>query len=306
MDKSDITLARMRIFARVAERGSLSAVARELGRGQASISRALSELETALGVMLISRTTRRVSLTEEDCRYLGQCQQILRLVDQSAENVRAARRAPSGTVRISCTSALGVRHISRLLFSFQALYPDIRVDLNLTDERINLVKNGVDIALRLGPLTDNSSRLHSLGESTRLIVGAPDYLASNGTPHTPGDLAAHNFIRMSNVAGSGALVLTGPDGSVHSVSVSGNLLVDHGLAAREAFLAGRGLGPAHRWLVDDLLECGALVQLLPGYELPATPLNMLIVPGHENVTRVRLLIDYLVAEVRSLPGIRKA
>lgn len=303
MDRSDVTLERMRTFVRVAERGNLTAVARELGTGQSTVTRHLSELEQAVGAPLLSRTTRRVTLTEEGSRYYAQCLQILRLVEQAGEEIRDTRGAPAGTIRVSCTAALGVLHITRLIFAFQARYPDIRIDLSLTDERIDLVKEGVDIAIRLGPLTDSSLKLHPLGESTRLLVAAPAYLAARGRPEKPGDLARHNVIRMSNVAGSEMLTLVGPDGKTYAVPVTGDLRVDHGLAAREAFRAGRGIGPAHRWLVDDLLKRGELEPLLPDHALTPTPLNMLIVPERAKVARVRLLIDDLVKEVSTLPGI---
>ncbi len=152
MDKSDVTLERMRTFVRVAERGSLSAVARELGVGQSTVTRHLRELEEAIGVPLLSRTTRRVTMTDEGSRYYADAVQILRLVEQAGDEARGTRGASAGTTRISCTAALGVLHVSRLIFAFQDRYPDIGIDLSLTDERIDLVREGVDIALRLGPL----------------------------------------------------------------------------------------------------------------------------------------------------------
>lgn len=295
----------MRTFVRVAERGNLSAVARDLGTGQSTVTRHLRELEAAVGAPLLNRTTRRVAMTEEGSRYYAQCVQILRLVEQASEEVRDTRDSPAGAIRLSCTAALGVLHVTPLIFAFQARYPEIRIDLGLTDERIDLVKEGVDIALRLGPLADSSLKMHHLGDSTRLLVASPAYLAAHGRPGKPEELSAHNVICMANVAGSDTLVLTGPDGRTDSVAVKGDLRVDHGLAAREAFRAGRGIGPAHRWLVDDLLASGELEPLLPGHELAATPFNMLIVPERAKVARVRRLIDYMVEEAARLPGITR-
>jgi DNA-binding transcriptional LysR family regulator len=303
MDKSDITLERMRSFVRVAERGSLSAVARELGVGQSTITRHLRELEEAVGVPLLSRTTRRVTMTDEGSRYYTNCIQILRLVEQAGDEARGTRGQPAGTIRISCTAAIGVLHISRLIFAFQDRYSDIAIDLSLTDERVDLVREGVDIALRLGPLTDSSMKLRPLGHSRRLIVAAPAYLASRGTPSAPRDLAQHEGIRMSNIAGSDTLDLQGPRGERHAVSFGGRLRVDHGLAAREAMVAGRGIAPAHQWLVDDLLKAGRLTAILPRYTPSSVPLNMLIVPERAGIARVRLLIDFLAREIGSIPGI---
>jgi DNA-binding transcriptional LysR family regulator len=293
----------MRTFVRIADRGSLSAVGRELGIGQSTVSRHLRELEEAVGVPLLSRTTRRITLTDEGSRYYANCLQILRLVEQAGNEARGARGAPSGTIRLSCTAAFGVLHVSPLVFAFQDRYPDISVDLSLTDERIDLVREGVDIALRLGPLTDSSMKLRPLGQSQRLLVAAPNYLAARGRPTAPQDLSGHEGIRMTNVAGSDTLVLQGPDGERHTVPFGGRFRIDHGLAAREALAAGRGIAPAHRWLVQDLLDEGRLEAILPGYSLPSVPLSMLIVPERAGISRVRLLVQFLAEQLARMPGI---
>lgn len=298
----DVTLERMRTFVRVAERGSLSAVARELGVGQSTVTRHLRELETAVGVPLLSRTTRRVTVTDEGSRFHAQCVQILRLVDLASEEARSTRGAPAGTIRISCTAALGVLHVSRLIFAFQDLYPDIAIDLSLSDERIDLVRDGIDVALRLGPLTDSSLKLKPLGQSRRLLVAAPQYLAGSGVPAHPRDLGTHEGIRMSNIAGSDLLVLEGR-GERHALPFGGRLQMDHGLAVREAVAAGRGIAPAHLWLVEDLLAAGRLARVLPDYAPPPVPLSMLIVPERAGIARVRLLVDFLAERIAQIAGI---
>jgi DNA-binding transcriptional LysR family regulator len=298
MDRSDVTLERMRSFVRVAERGSLSAVARELGVGQSTITRHLRELEEAVGVPLLSRSTRRITMTDEGSRFYANSVQILRLVEQAGDEARGARGAPAGSIRISCSAAIGVLHISRLIFAFQDRYPDIGVDLSLTDERVDLVREGVDIALRLGPLTDSSMKLRALGQSRRLLVAAPDYLAARGRPVVPQDLSSHEGIRMSNVAGSDMLALHGRGGERHAVPFGGRFRVDHGLAAR-------GIAPAHQWLVDDLLATGRVESILPDYSLPSIPLSMLLVPERAGIARVRLLVDFLTEQIGRIPGFEK-
>lgn len=244
-------------------------------------------------------------MTEEGGRYYAHCIQILRLVEQAGDEARDRRGAPAGTIRISCTAAIGVLHVSRLIFAFQDLYPHIGIDLSLTDERIDLVREGVDVALRLGPLADSAMKLRALGRSRRLLVAAPAYLAVRGRPTYPRDLTGHEGIRMSNVAGSDTLHLEGPDGAEHAVPFAGRLRVDHGLAAREAMIAGRGIAPAHRWLVDDLLADGRLEAILPDHTLPSVPLSLLIVPERAGIARVRLLIDFLVEAIVGIPGIER-
>ncbi|MGC2777483.1 MAG: LysR family transcriptional regulator [Bradyrhizobium sp.] len=304
MDKSDVSVAQMRSFVRVAERGSLSAVARELGVGQSTITRHLHELEETVGVPLLSRTTRRVSLTDEGSRYYANCVQILRLIEQAGDEARGTRGAASGMIRISCTAAFGILHITRIVFAIQDRYPDIAIDLNLTDERIDLVREGVDIALRLAPLSDSSMKLRPLGHSHRLLVAAAGYLAQRGTPRAAQDLIGHEGIRMPNVAGSDVLALVAPAGQRHEVPFIGRFRTNHGLAVREAVLAGRGIAAAHAWLVDDLIAKGRLTVILPDHRLPSVPLNMLIVPERAGIARVRLVIDHLAAAIVRLPGIR--
>ncbi|WP_315743743.1 MULTISPECIES: LysR family transcriptional regulator [unclassified Bradyrhizobium] len=305
MDKSDVSFAHMRSFVRVAERGSLSAVAREFGVGQSTITRHLHELEDAVGVPLLSRTTRRVTLTDEGSRYYANCIQILRLIEEAGDEARGRRGAAAGMIRISCTAAFGILHITRLVFAFQDRYPEIAIDLSLTDERIDLVREGVDIALRLAPLADSAMKLRGLGHSHRLMVASPDYLDRHGTPRVPQDLIGHEGIRMTNVAGSDLLTLQTADGRHHDVPFMGRFRANHGLAVREALLAGRGIAAAHHWLVHDLLAAGRLTAILPDYRLSSVPLNMLIVPERAGIARVRLAIDYLADEIGRLPGIRR-
>jgi DNA-binding transcriptional LysR family regulator len=294
----------MRTFVRVAQRGSLSATARELGIGQSTVTRHINELEEAVGVPLLGRTTRRVTLTEEGSRYYTNCLQILRLVEQASEEARDARRAPVGAVRVSCTAALGVMHVASILFAFQDRHPDVRIDLHLTDERIDLAREGVDVALRLGPVLDEAMKLVAIGASRRNLVASPAYLSSHGKPSRPAELVHHNGIVMSNIAGSDHLFLCDPDGTRLMVPIGGTLRVNNGLAARAALAAGRGIAPAHLWLVQDLLDAGELETVLDEYELDSVPVSLLVVPERAGIARVRLLVDFLVEEIPALPGIK--
>jgi DNA-binding transcriptional LysR family regulator len=303
MDKSGVSLDWMRSFVRVAERGSLSAVAREFGIGQSTITRHLHDLEQAVGVPLLSRTTRNVTLTDEGRRYHASATEILRLVDEARAEARGEREASAGIVRLSCSAFFGLNHVCRMIFAFQDRYPDIRVDLGLTDERIDMVRDGVDLAIHMGPLTESMMKLRPLGQIRLVLVAAAGYLAERGRPQVPADLATHDVIRRSNIPNGDRLSLTGPNGEVHLATFRGRLRVDHGLAAREALSAGRGIAPVPRWLVDDLLMDGTLEVVLPDYSPPLVPLSMLIVPERAGIARVRLLKEYLAENIRSIPGV---
>lgn len=305
MDKSAVTLERMSSFVRAAERGSLSAVARELGVGQSTITRHIAELERALGVTLLNRTTRRVTLTDEGRRYHAEARTILRLVDEATDEARNAGGGLTGKVRVSCTAALGVRHVCRTLFAFQDRYPRISVDLNLSDDQIDLVREAADLAIRLGPLPDGSMQRKLIGNSRRVLVASRGYLAEHGRPEHPDDLLRHQAIRMSNIVGSETLLLRGPGREPIILPFDGRLLVDHGLAAREALAQGRGIATAHVWLVDDLLATGEIEVVLPDYLPEPVPLSILIVPGRARIKRVRLLVDEIAASLAKLPGIHQ-
>ncbi len=303
MDKSAVTLERMLSFVRVAERGSLSAVAREHGVGQSTVTRHIAELERALGVPLLSRTTRRVTLTEEGVRYHAEARNILRLVDQATDEARSAGGDLAGTVRVSCTAALGVRHVLRGLFELQDRHSGLSIDCSLSDVKIDLVREAVDVAVRLGPLADSSMHVKPVGQSRRVLVASRDYLDRRGTPGCPDDLLRHQSIRMTNVIGSGGLTLHRAGDEAWSVPISGRLKLDHGLAAREALIQGRGIVAANVWLVDDLLASGAIRHVLPDYSLDSMPLSILFVPARAKLRHVRLVIDALAAFLRELPGI---
>jgi DNA-binding transcriptional LysR family regulator len=189
---------------------------------------------------------------------------------------------------------------------FKTRHPNIAVDLGLTDERVDLVRESVDIALRLGPLADSSMKLRAIGESRRVLVAAPAYLARHGRPTTPEELKDHEGVRMSNIAGSESLTLERPDGARCAVPFGGRLQVDHGLAAREALTAAHGFGPAHIWLVDDLLADGRLEAILPDWSPPVVPLNMLIAPERTSIARVRLLVEFLAEKIPRIPGIEQS
>ncbi|MDB5364728.1 MAG: transcriptional regulator, LysR family [Rhodospirillales bacterium] len=292
----------MRTFVRVVERGSLSAVAREAELGQATVSRHLKDLETVVGAALLQRTTRRLALTEAGAQYYERAKIVLGLIEQTHEEIRTSHARPGGVIRLSCTSAFGVLHLCRILFAFQDKYPRMRIDLGLTDERIDLVKDGADLVVRMGTLNDSGLVARRLGQARRVLVASPDYLARHGEPRRPRDLVKHNGIRFAGLAGGGELRLTNGAGKTETVPFGGDFQADLGLALREAFLAGRGLGPAHYWLVADLLEAGRLKIVLPEYRLEPVPFHVLAVPGRTKLARVRLLIDFLANEVAAVPG----
>jgi DNA-binding transcriptional LysR family regulator len=299
-------LEALRVFVRVAERGSLTAVARELGMAQPTVSRLLKELEASLGTVLIQRTTRRLALTEAGASFYDKASTVLRLLDEAREDLRDARSRLRGTIRLSCTAALGIMHVSHLIFRFQDANPGVKIDLGLTDERVDLVREGVDIAVRFGSLADSSLVARRIGAAHRLLVAAPEYLSRHGRPQKPGDLRHHNLVgRIGDFSGN-RLQLTGPDGAAETIDLAGNFRTDQGLAIREALRAGRGIGVAHRWLVEAELRAGLLVEVLAAQKLDPVPLYIVMVPGRTALLRVRRLVDHLARTLPEIPGFEPA
>ncbi len=296
-------VALMQTFVRLVERGSFSGVARELGTGQATISRRLQELESELGATLLKRTTRRFAPTDVGFEYYERAKAILALLDEAHESVRTSQGSAKGQIRLSCTSAFGIMFVCRMLFAFQNLNSQVHIDLSLSDQRIDLIREGVDLVIRVGALADSSLVVRKLGELRRVLAASPEYLDRRGVPRHPAELCEHNGIRFAGLAGADSIVLIDSAGRKESVSLRGDFQVDHALAIREAYLAGHGLGPAHYWLVADLIEAKRLQIVLPEYRLASVPLNLLIVPGRSRLARVRLLVDFLAKEITKVPGV---
>jgi DNA-binding transcriptional LysR family regulator len=296
-------LALMRTFVRLVERRSISRVAREIGLGQPTVSRHLKDLEAFIGLRLIQRTTRTLSPTDAGMAYYERAKRILALAEEARESLRDIKTGAEGLIRISCSSAFAIMHVCRIVFAFQQQHPRITVDLGLDERRVNLVEEGIDLAIRLGPLPDSSVVARKLGSARRVLVASPSYLARCGTPATPRDLRSHNGICFAGLRGADELVLVKSPRQRAKVPFSGNFLADHALAIREALLAGHGLGPAHYWLVADLVSSGRLAVILPKWRLTSVPLHLLVAPGRGDILRVRLLIEFLAREIATLPGL---
>lgn len=293
----------MRTLVRVVERGNLSAVARETGMGQPAVSRRLKDLEDHLGVVLIQRTTRHLQPTEAGALYYEKAKSILASVEEAHDSVGDVKTGASGVVRISCTSAFGLMYASPALFEFQTEHPYVTVSLSLSDRRIDLIEDGIDIAIRLGALEDSGLIARKIGLCRRIFVAAPEYLEIAGKPEKLSDLSVHNGLFFHDTQFAAPIEAVGPNGRTATVDLHGKFIADHAFALRDGFLAGRGLGPAHEWLVAELIQSGRLVKILPDYELADAPLTLLSPPGRMHVARVRMVADYLVKAFRNVHGV---
>jgi len=293
-------LGPMRTFVRVVEAGSFTAVAAEQNTTQPTISRQVAALEEHLGARLIARTTRALTLTDDGRAFYERALQALEAVGE-AENAVGRRQAkPTGRLRLATPVVLGRRHMVPRLARFLACYPEVSIDLTMSDSFIDLVEQGVDLAIRVGEVTDQSLVTRKIGLVRRLTVASPAYLKSKGSPRTPEDLKRHECIVYTRLATGNRWHFESKDGPL-AVSVAGRYRVDNSEAVREGVLAGLGIAVIPAFAFSDELERGDVKVLLKAFEPKPLPLNA-VYPSRRFVPpRVRAMIDFLAHELKINP-----
>lgn len=294
------TIRSLRCFVRAVELGSLSAVAREEGTTQPTVSKLMAALERELGVRLLERSTTSLRPTPQGSRFYQRALGVLAEYHEAVAEARGETDTPAGLVRVNAPAAFGQFRLNALLASFMTMHPQVDIELVLDDRMVDLVRDGVDIALRQGTELPPDAIARAVGISPRHLVAAPSYLA-RGTPQQPQDLAQHDYIRFAWLA-EGGMVTLHRDGQTVSVMTHGRFRVNHALAIRDSLLAGGGIGLCPLWLVQDLLDAGTLVRVLPPWEGAPQPLHLLCPTRRYQPLKVRLLLDYLQAQIPSLPG----
>ncbi len=290
---SDKQSADMELFHLVANKGSLSAAARELGISTPSVSKRLAAIEQRLGVRLLNRTTRRLSLTDEGEIYMQHAGRILADIAQLEQLVGSRRAAPRGLVRMNATPGFGRRHIAPALSEFSRRYPEVQVQLVLTDRPINLVEEGYDLGVRIGSLGDSTLVARKLAGNRRVVCAAPRYLEQRGVPLHPRDLAGHDCIILRQDDADYALWRFSNGRRSETVRVNGPLACNDGEVVRDWALAGHGLMLRSWWDVADLIQRGALVTVLDAYTTPEANIYA-IYPYPRNLpAKVRALVDFL-------------
>ena len=282
-------LKQIETFVSVASRGSLTAAAAAEGVAPGVVSRRLDALEARLGVKLLLRTTRRVTLTFEGSAYLEDCQRILRELGDAEASVSLGGVKARGHLRISAPAGFGRRHVAPLVMQFLDANPEVTVNLDLSDRLVDLVNEGIDCAIRVGELTDSSLVSIRLAENHRAVVASPEYLKRHGTPRTIEDLARHDCLSLGQQRGW----LFNVDGETVSIKVVGQFECNDGAVLHEWALAGRGLAWRSMWEVGEDLQRGALVPLLEEFAAPPTGIYAVFPQRKYLPLRVRLLIDHL-------------
>ncbi|HVY15546.1 MAG TPA: LysR family transcriptional regulator [Rhodopila sp.] len=292
----------MAIFATVVETRGITAAAKALSLSPPTISKALARLERRLGTPLFHRTSRRLTLTDAGGELAARAGRLLAEAEAAEAALLEQASSPRGRVRLTAPMSFGVRAVAPLLPAFMARYPDISIDLSLTDAMVDLVAEGFDLALRIADLPDSSLRARRLRPIRRVAVAAPAYLDRHGRPEHPSELMAHACFGYAYLQTRGAWTFLNDEGEEVSVRPEGPLRVNNGEAAMPALLAGLGITDAPEFLLDDLLESGRLEQVLPRWRRPEASLFLLLPPGKLQPARIRAVADYLTSMLVKRPS----
>jgi DNA-binding transcriptional LysR family regulator len=292
-------LLAMRAFRFIVEAQGFSAAAERLGTTHSRVSRQLKQLEVSLGVQLLNRTTRRFTLTAAGERYYQASVDILERVDQAAQAMASEHQHAAGVLRVSAPLAIGTLELANWLPSFQERYPDIELDLSCSDQFVDLIADGFDVALRIsGQLADTTLVARTLTVSDIVLVASPAYVARHGLPQSAGQLADHELLAFAGASESADWVLTPAQGAPTRVAPSSRLKTDAITALYAAALAGAGIAGFTRHTVQTDLNSGQLIQILPGYTLGSRHYYALYPQTRYVAPKVRAFVDHMAEHYR--------
>lgn len=284
-----MNIEHLKLFVRLASTHNISMAGQELGLSPAVASAHINKLEEGLGVRLVHRTTRKVSLTEEGQAFLPHAEEVLATVEAARGAVGVGHKAPTGTLRVTASASFGRLHLVPALKGFMAKYPELTIDFRFSDSIIDMVEGGFDVAVRLAELKDSSLVARKLAPDRRIVVASPEYLAQHGTPQSPEELVNHECVTL---AGLENWVFETPEGQ-YSMRASGSFRTDNGDAMRDACIDGLGVSINSIWSVYKQLQKGELVEILQDYPLVMNASIWAVYPSSRLIApKVRAFIDY--------------
>lgn len=287
-------------FVAVAETGGFAAAARKLGRSPAAVTRTVAALEDDLATRLFRRTTRVVTLTEAGARFLADVKRILADVDESSASVRGADGTLRGSLVVTASVMFGTLYVSKVLLGFLERHPEVRARALLLDRVVDLVVEGIDVAIRIAHLTDSSLRAAKVGTVRRVLCASPAYLAAHGRPKEPRDLASHATIAFSPAAAARDWSFPRKRRTFR-VAIEPVLVTNNTETTIAAAVAGHGIARALSYQVASEVRAGKLEVLLPEYEPPPVPIHVMHAAGATAPARVRAFVDYAVDRLRRDP-----
>jgi DNA-binding transcriptional LysR family regulator len=288
----------MEVFIRTVRCGSLSAAARTMDLTPAAVSYRLEKLESFLGTRLLHRTTRRLTLTPDGTEYLHQAERMIVELGKVEAAVSRRDEVPRGTLKVTVPSSFGRQHIAPVMPKFLKRYPTVRLNLVMSDEMVDIMGQGVDVAIRICELKDSEFIARKVAPDRRVVCASPDYLERFGTPVTPADLAGHNCLMLSQQP---YWTFNGPHGQ-ERVKVSGNFECNNGEAIREAALSGLGIALKATWDIAGAIKSGRLTALLEDYPIASDTSVWAVYPSRRNVpAKVTAFVAFMKEHFGSQP-----
>ncbi len=285
-------LQAMRVFTRIVETRSFSRAAEQLHLSATAASRYVAELERHLGAQLLQRTTRRLHLTEIGSNYFERCRLILADIDEAEAQAASSEAQPKGILRISLPHSFGLRYVAPLIPDFCKRYPELQLELNFSDRTVDLVEEGIDMAIRISGELKTSLVARKLAPVCMVACAAPSYLKQHGIPLTPDDLGGHNCITYSYAPTANTWSFQ-QDGRQIEVQVKGGLRSNSGDMGRLAARNGLGITLLPTFIVCDDLRDGSLIELLPGYLIPSIAVHAVYLPAARRAARIKAMVEYL-------------
>ena len=296
-------LHHMSVFVAVAEAESFAAAGRRLGMSPPAVTRAVSALEKRLGVRLLTRSTRLVRITEAGERYLEDCRRIIADADEADESVAGLNAAPRGHLSVTAPVLFGRLYVMPGIVEYLRRYPDVTARALFLDRVVNLVDEGLEVAVRIGDLPDSSLKAVRVGQVRRIVCAAPGYLAARGTPNHPEQLTQHTIISASGVTPSAEWRFQDAGRSLQ-VRLQPRLVVTTNDGAIAATAAGLGITRLLSYQLARQLAAGDLVTILSDFELPPLPVHVVHREGRQSSAKVRAFVDLLVARLRADPALQ--
>jgi DNA-binding transcriptional LysR family regulator len=291
-------LEAMSAFLAAVEAGSLSGASRKLGMPLATLSRKVSELETHLRTRLVTRTSRRLILTDAGRSYVAACKRILDDVREAERAAAGEYSAPRGELIITAPIVFGRLHVLPVLLEFLNTYPEIDVRLTLADHVVNLQEDHVDLAVRIGELPDSSLVAMRVGSIGRVVCGSPAYFAERGTPKRPNELSKHDCITFNGLTSPEAWIFPSGKGNI-SVAVHSRLIVNTAEAAIDAAITGLGITRVLSYQVADALRTGALLLALREFEPPPVPVSLVHAGQGRLALKLRAILDFAAPRLKA-------
>lgn len=289
------------VFVAIIDEGSLTRAARRLGVSLAVCSKRLAVLETRLGVRLLHRTTRQQHLTDEGAMYYEHCLRIQEDIDAMESSLAGMRDNVQGTLRVTTSASFGRKHISPYISEFLDLHPDVRLQLMMTDSIVDMVAEGIDVGIRIGPLSDSSLIALKLAPNRRVLCASPAYLAKAGTPGNLKDLGAHQCLILSDKGATSDVWRFQSGDKTSSVSVSATVTSNSGEVVRDAAIGGQGIAIKSIWDITDELKQGSLVTVLENFQPVQTDIFAVYHNRRFVSPKVRAWIDFYKSRFGSPP-----